>query len=370
MRLGDIANPGCGRRGQAARRRPHPRPRADAGPPLRHPAAGPARRRGREGRAPEGRRPRPRLAPGDDRSRGSLGRGHVPAQQPQQAQHLHRPQVPTPAATSCCSWRPRFDVVAENSKAGAMARLGLGYDDLAAVHPGVIYLSVSGFGNTVAVALRLVAGVRADRRGDVRDLRVQAPGRRTPAGRARRRARRHRLGALRRDRRARRAAPPRRDRPGPARRHRDARRHGGDDRHRHELLVARAAGRQPRAADHARLPGRRRLVHHPGGPRAAVRRAGRARRPARAGSTTRASRSARAGSTTSRRAPARPSRGGRRRRPASRPARRSRRPASRPGRASPTTRWWPTPTSPPATCSWRCPAPTASSSRCSCPATR
>lgn len=44
---------------------------------------------------------------------------------------------------------PRFDVVAENSKAGAMARLGLGYADLAAVHPQVIYLSVSGFGNTV-----------------------------------------------------------------------------------------------------------------------------------------------------------------------------------------------------------------------------
>jgi formyl-CoA transferase len=42
---------------------------------------------------------------------------------------------------------PRFDVVAENSKAGSMAKLGLGYDDVAAVHPGVIYLSVSGFGN-------------------------------------------------------------------------------------------------------------------------------------------------------------------------------------------------------------------------------
>ena len=30
-----------------------------------------------------------------------------------------------------------------------MARLGLGYDDLAAVHPACIYVSVSGFGNTV-----------------------------------------------------------------------------------------------------------------------------------------------------------------------------------------------------------------------------
>jgi len=43
----------------------------------------------------------------------------------------------------------RFDVVAENSKAGAMARLGLGYSDVAAVHPAGIFVSVSGFGNSV-----------------------------------------------------------------------------------------------------------------------------------------------------------------------------------------------------------------------------
>ena len=45
---------------------------------------------------------------------------------------------------------PRFDVVAENSKAGAMARLGLGHADIAAVHPACVYVSVSGFGNTTA----------------------------------------------------------------------------------------------------------------------------------------------------------------------------------------------------------------------------
>jgi formyl-CoA transferase len=44
----------------------------------------------------------------------------------------------------------RFDVIAENSKAGSMARLGLAYSDIAAVHPAGIYVSVSGFGNSVA----------------------------------------------------------------------------------------------------------------------------------------------------------------------------------------------------------------------------
>jgi crotonobetainyl-CoA:carnitine CoA-transferase CaiB-like acyl-CoA transferase len=44
---------------------------------------------------------------------------------------------------------PRFDVVCENFKGGALARMGLGYDDVAAVHPKVVYLSISGFGNTV-----------------------------------------------------------------------------------------------------------------------------------------------------------------------------------------------------------------------------
>jgi formyl-CoA transferase len=41
----------------------------------------------------------------------------------------------------------RFDVVAENFKAGTMDRMGLGYDVIAAAHPKVIYVSISGFGN-------------------------------------------------------------------------------------------------------------------------------------------------------------------------------------------------------------------------------
>lgn len=45
---------------------------------------------------------------------------------------------------------PHYDVVAENFRAGTMKKLGLAYEDLAAVHPSVIYASVSGFGNTIA----------------------------------------------------------------------------------------------------------------------------------------------------------------------------------------------------------------------------
>jgi len=44
---------------------------------------------------------------------------------------------------------PRFDVVAENFRAGAAERLGVSWDDIAAVHDRVVYLSISGFGRPV-----------------------------------------------------------------------------------------------------------------------------------------------------------------------------------------------------------------------------
>jgi formyl-CoA transferase len=40
------------------------------------------------------------------------------------------------------------DVVVENLRPGAMRRLGLSYDDVRAVNPGVVYASASGFGQT------------------------------------------------------------------------------------------------------------------------------------------------------------------------------------------------------------------------------
>ncbi|GAB3866497.1 CoA transferase [Nocardioides maradonensis] len=42
----------------------------------------------------------------------------------------------------------RADVVIENYRVGALDRRGLGYDDVAATNPGVVYASISGFGST------------------------------------------------------------------------------------------------------------------------------------------------------------------------------------------------------------------------------
>ena len=120
---------------------------------------------------------------------------------------------------------------------------------IAAVHPRAIYVSISGFGNTGELAVPRLAGVRVDRRGDVGHLRLEDRPRSTAGHDPGRRARRHQLGAVRRDRHPRRAAPPRAHRRGPVRRHRDARRHGRDDRRRHQLLVA---GRAARARQGAR----------------------------------------------------------------------------------------------------------------------
>ncbi|MBY0421475.1 MAG: CoA transferase, partial [Parvularculaceae bacterium] len=43
---------------------------------------------------------------------------------------------------------PRADVLLENFRPGTMERLGYGYEAVAALHPSVIYASISGFGQT------------------------------------------------------------------------------------------------------------------------------------------------------------------------------------------------------------------------------
>ena len=40
------------------------------------------------------------------------------------------------------------DVVIENYRSGALAALGLGYDDVAAINPTINYCSLTGFGQT------------------------------------------------------------------------------------------------------------------------------------------------------------------------------------------------------------------------------
>ena len=47
----------------------------------------------------------------------------------------------------------RADVLVENFKAGSMERLGLGYEDLAREHPGLVWCSISGFGRGAGVDL-------------------------------------------------------------------------------------------------------------------------------------------------------------------------------------------------------------------------
>jgi crotonobetainyl-CoA:carnitine CoA-transferase CaiB-like acyl-CoA transferase len=49
---------------------------------------------------------------------------------------------------------PRFDVIAENFRAGAMSKLGLGFEDFVAVSPRCVYVSVSGFGNVTTSPYR------------------------------------------------------------------------------------------------------------------------------------------------------------------------------------------------------------------------
>ena len=94
---------------------------------------------------------------------GDLGRGSLPAMKDPQGRNVGATflrnnlskqsicvDLKNPAGRDLIlALAPRFDVIAENFKGGTLARMGLGYDDIRAVHPAAVYLSISGFGNTV-----------------------------------------------------------------------------------------------------------------------------------------------------------------------------------------------------------------------------
>ena len=122
----------------------------------------------------------------------------------------------------------RSDIVLENFKVGTLARFGLGYEQLKAVNPKLIYCSITGFGQT---------GPRRDAaaydfhdpghvRPDERHRRARRQAGRLP-GKGRRSHRRHHVRHVRGDRGAGRAGAAQRDRPRRLHRHRHARRRRG-----------------------------------------------------------------------------------------------------------------------------------------------
>ena len=50
--------------------------------------------------------------------------------------------------TCCAAWSRDADVLTENYRPGTLEKLGLGYDVLKTINPGLIYCAVSGYGRT------------------------------------------------------------------------------------------------------------------------------------------------------------------------------------------------------------------------------
>ena len=161
-----------------------------------------------------------------------------------------------PASSWCCASPTTPTCSSRTSGPGALERLGLGPDVLHARNPRLVVTRVSGFGQDGPV--RRAAGVRHDRRGDVRALGDQRRARRPAAAAADRPDRRgHRAGrGVRHD-----GRPA--QRPGSGRRHQPA---GDDVRADGPAAVAVRAERRATAA-----PRRRSAVHRAARARTAAR---------------------------------------------------------------------------------------------------
>ncbi len=167
---------------------------------------------------------------------------------------------------------PRFDVVAENFRAGAIERLGLGYDDVAAAHPAVVYLSISGFGHRVPAGTPESPYADWPALASIVEAMSGAYEFKRPSGQPPIGSPMGGLGDIVTGLFAvigTQAALRQRDRTGQgaARRRGHARRARGRARRRAQLLVHGDADGHALAGDPARLPRQRRLVHAPGAAR-------------------------------------------------------------------------------------------------------
>jgi crotonobetainyl-CoA:carnitine CoA-transferase CaiB-like acyl-CoA transferase len=65
---------------------------------------------------------------------------------------------------------PKFDILIENFRPGSLEKWGLGYEDLSRIHPGLIMVRISGFGQTGPYSRRPGFGVIAEAMSGLRHI--------------------------------------------------------------------------------------------------------------------------------------------------------------------------------------------------------